>query len=267
MTLNMFDEAKKDYIESLSQINVEELRKNIDKDKCVQLFHGTTTAYLNDILENGIMPRGLTKQHNWKENPSVDKIVYLSSKWHYFYSYQATEVYYKNKYGEEACENRPDLRWYSTWESFPCYIECLVPKALLVADEDFIYTTYMKQRILSSLNRNKPFSISWEECRDHFGTVGVFGGVPKEYLVSFTILGEPKLFNDFFLDSNSLYRKEFDKWQKGRGKGKIRLIDLIKREAESDQNGTWFLNQIPQEKEIGSIGLNPETKKLAITFY
>ncbi len=53
---------------------------------------------------------------------------------------------------------------------------------------------------------------------------------------------------------------------RGKGKGELRLIDLLKMEDKSLLNGTWWLKDIPRNSFINKIFQNPNTGGLSIQF-
>lgn len=248
----------------LEQMDPEEMKKNSNEKGTVTLFHGTTTAHLNSILKDGLLPRGITKNDNWSDiHSSASNVIYLTNKWHYFYAYQATDAYMSKVAKERGVEAEP---WWASWETIPCYIECEVPKYLLVPDEDFFHSRYVSQKIQSAIKKQKPsLEITWEESLAHYATAGIVGGIPTEFIKSFSILGELELQKELMYD-NSLYQKDLTKWGHGKGKGDMKLLDLMKREDRSLSNGTWLMNQIPKDKSIGQIGLNPKSNTIAIAF-
>lgn len=238
----------------------------VDPKDTVTLYHGTTTAYLNDILEHGLLPRKDTDQGNWQDQvASSPNVVYMTNKWHYLYAYNATGAYIEKVEKNTGKEQEP---WFKSWLTFPCYIECVVPKALLVADEDFFHSRYISNRIQSSLRSGKEFSIDSIdplECLAHYGTAGVLGGIKPEYIKSFSILGELELYRELMF-SNSPYKKDTEKWGAGKGKGKVELLDIMKREDQSLHNAAFFMHQIPKGRRIGQIGINPKTGTLSLAF-
>lgn len=248
----------------LETLDPEEMKKESKEKGTVTLFHGTTTAHLNSILNNGLLPRAETKNDNWNEiHSSAENVIYLTNKWHYFYAYKATSAYMEKRAKDEGREADP---WWVTWETIPCYIECEVPKSLLVPDEDFFHSRYVSQKIQSAIKKNKgSIELSWEESLAHYATVGVVGGIPTKYIKSFSILGELELQKELMYDK-SPYQKDLTKWGTGKGKGNVKLLDLMKREDSSLKNGTWLMNQIPKDAMIGQIGLNPKTNTIAIAF-
>jgi hypothetical protein len=248
----------------ISEMDIETIKAKANASDTVTLFHGTTTAHLNDILSNGLRPRIETKIDNWGgELTSLENVVYMTNKWHYLYAYQATDSYLKEKHKGEGRKYEP---WWECWESYPCYIECTIPKALLVADEDFFHSKYISQKIKSAVKRNlMDVELNWNDSLSQYGTAGVLGGISPSQIKSFSILGERKLFYELML-SESTYNKDAVAWGAGKGKGKLKLFDIQKREDSSLENGAWFIKDMPKGKQIQQIGINPASKTLAISF-
>lgn len=212
----------------------------IDENDTISLFHGTNALHLNSIFSEGILPRNIVNIDNWKSNPSIEDVVYLTTKWHYFYAINSSMVILDEK-------NVP---------SFPCYIECAVPKALLVADEDFLFSNYVKNKVKKCIKKNIPLDITWEESLNYYGTVGVLKSVPKKYIKSFTVLGDPKLV-EYLINPNEQYMKDFYNWQKGKGKGVLKKMDLLRMETKSNRNATWWIDKLPKDFRIKEIKYDP----------
>lgn len=256
---------KDQHINMLESIDVAEIKKNANMKDTVTLFHGTTTAHLNNILQNGLLPRKETNNDNWKDvGSSADNVIYLTNKWHYFYAYQASDAWMKEKHPLQEDE-RPNV-WFDTWETFPCYIECEVPKALLVADEDFYHSRYVSQKIKAAVKKNQnSIHLDWQESLAHYATAGVLGGVPVEFIKSFSVLGELKLYQELMF-SASPYQKDLMKWSQGKGKGDVKLLDIQKREDKSLLNGAWFMGRdVKAGQRIGQIGINQKSGSIALS--
>lgn len=244
-------QLKKEYMDDIRQINIEERKKTANQNDCITLYHGTTTAHINSILQKGLLPRQHTGLSNWEHlMDSIENVTYLTNKWHYFYAINA-QMEYEKKHGASGIRN-----------TFPCYIECKVPKDLLVMDEDFLLTNYMANRIKSAVKRQKVLEYDPMECLKEYGTVGVLGEIPPSMIVSFTVLGSPKTIK-YFLDKNSQYMKDWHRWQQGKGKGKVKLRQLWEKEAESNLNGTWWTQQLRKGCDV-SFGINEITRKIAM---
>lgn len=257
---------KEDYWKSLEQIDVEEAQATANPNDTVTLYHGTTTAYLMNILLSGILPRSETNLNNWKSNPSFEKLVYLTNKWHYFYAFNATNSYMSDKYGDDWLEDNQEFQWWVTGETLPCYIECKVPTGLLIADEDFLASRYFVNKLKSAMKKGKDLTYDWMECLAHYGTVGVIGGIKPEHIVSFTVMADIRVLHEYFLDEKSQYVKEFRKWQLGKGKGKLNAIDLMKIEMKSDYNGTWWIKDLPKDLVGIKFAINQSTNKISLQY-
>jgi len=250
-----------DYMEMVRAIDPSSL--SYDKHDTVTLYHGTTSGYLNGIIRTGILPRRDTGIDNWQEAlSSIENVTYLTNKWHYSYAIHA-----HIKYAEEhdvPTESEVKLR-----NSFPCYVECKVPKGLLVMDEDYFHTSNFLQKLKSHLKKHPdmhymelPNLFDPMECLAQYGTVGVLGTIPPSMITSFTVLGDESLYQ-YLIDPSSPYVRDWERWRQGKGKGKLKLRSLLEKEAESDLNGTWFMQQV-KKNTIVSFGLNPSTGKLAM---
>lgn len=250
-----------EYMEKVRSIDTSSL--SYDKSDTVTLFHGTTTAYLNFILRGGILPRSQTGNGNWEgEVSSIENVTYLTNKWHYFYAMNAHMNYTKNEQVNEP-ESSASL------PSLPCYVECKVPKDLLVVDEDYLLTSHFQQKIKSYTKKNPkaPFEevftlIEPMECLAQNATVGVLGTIPPSMIVSFTVLGDENLFR-YLTDNHSPYMRDWNKWRQGKGKGKVKLQTLLEKEAESSLNGSWHKSQV-RENTLITFAVNPNTGNLAM---
>lgn len=250
-----------EFMEAVRKIDSSSLSN--DKNDTVTLYHGTTTANLNAIDREGILPRKQTGKGNWDDNvSSIENVTYLTNKWHYSYAIHAYIKEMQKKHGENFG------KFIKERTAFPCYVECKVPKGLLVMDEDYIFSSHYQQKLKSHLKKNPhvPYMelpiFDAMECLAQYGTVGVVGNIPPSMIVSFTVLGDES-FYEYLLEPTSPYVKEWDKWRQGKGKGKMKLKTLWEKEAESDLNGTWYMNQVKPNTLI-HFGLNTVTGKLAM---
>jgi hypothetical protein len=102
---DLLTEIKKKYMVNTLNLNVEEVKKEAEKDKeTITLYQGTTSNRLNSILREGILPRKETGIDNWNwdgDKSSIENEVYMTNKWHYFYAFNSWGVYLKNIYGED----------------------------------------------------------------------------------------------------------------------------------------------------------------------
>ena len=207
----------------------------IDQKDTITLFHGTNSMYLNSILQHGIVPRSVHGISNWEKHPSFSNLTYLTDKWHYYYAVSSIAIRMEN-----------DEIEFSENPVFPVYFEVEVPKAMLLPDEDFLVASRLiNNRMKKAQRTNKDFSVDWQECLAHYGTVAVMGAVKREWITSFTILADGKYLYSNFIDEKCQYYKDSRKWQQGKGKGKMKLLDLLHLEAQTDLNGTWWLKDFP----------------------
>lgn len=145
-THDLLMKLKRKYMNDILSITEEEIKQKAQSDKdTITLYHGTTTDRLNSILQNGILPRAKTGIDNWQgEKSSIETVTYMTNKWHYFYAFRTFQLYINATYGDDF-ENIKHL------DTFPCYVECKVPKGLLVMDEDFLFTRFMVKKISSNI--------------------------------------------------------------------------------------------------------------------
>lgn len=174
------------------------------------------------------------------------------NKWHYFYAIN-TVMLLGDANGSYHDEDGI---------IFPCYVECKVPKSLLVMDEDFIKTRYMIKKINSTIRKGKELVYDPLECLAQYGTVGVLGGISPSMIKSFTVIAGAELIN-YLMDEESPYYKEWYNWQLGKGKGKITLKQMWEKEAESDMNGMWSVHEVKKNSKIFFIK-NPTTGNIAM---
>lgn len=214
------------------QIEAHEPIKEVSNPKNrITLYHGTTTAYLVDILKNGIRPRCYTNNSNYEhQHRSANNAVYLTDKWHYMYAVQVTDKYIKNKYGDNG------LPWWTNRESFPVYIKLNIPKEHLAIDEDIVFSKYFKDIV----RQNKDFTATWKESLKHYRTATFIGEIPVEYIEEITVLGDTGFIVKEICDDNSAYYKDYANVMKGVSVGKrIKDISVIKKkEIKSPLNIT-----------------------------
>lgn len=246
----------KAYIEFMEQNKDYYLELPSDPKDTITLFHGTSTYYLNEILEQGLLPRIQTGNSNWKEEKceSLSYATYLTNKWHYMYAFQTFM-----KLATQGVTNG----------NFPCYLEYKVPKSKLMLDEDFFSSKYMKNRINKMKKKYKYaheifLNIDWNECLSQYATVAYLGCIPSDYLVSFTVLGNLNLLKEKFISEDSQYFKEFMNWGQGKGKGKLTLQDLFILE-DNEYNLVWWAKDIPKNSYIDSI-FRRDNGKIACLF-
>jgi len=130
------------------------------------LYHGTSAAYLESILKEGLKPRSVTKNSNYQLHPSREDCVYLTDAYAPYFAAVASD-----KHG----------KWL--------LVEVDVSIEDLLPDEDFIEqaTRGIKGHLhdLSMLERTKYYRDKLENYAHHahdslkgLGTVAIKGGVP-----------------------------------------------------------------------------------------
>lgn len=245
--VNQLKEQHKELIEGIYS-SKDDLK--IDKNDTVTLYHGTSINSLNGILLNGILVRSEINISNFdKKVESNDKLIYMSNKWHYFYAHNAFKMNSKGK---------------DDYFSLPCYLEAKIPKALLVEDEDFLHSPYVKNKIKRCIKRNdKYLEISWEESLAQYGTVAIIGNLDRSLIESFTILADLNLFYENFISPASQYHKELIKWGEGKGKGKLKFMDLVELE-DSAKNITYWMKDFPKDHIITDMFMNESTDMLSL---
>jgi hypothetical protein len=259
----IFDLSKFDYTQELTgQLKREHSRqvaelvnsgnKDNDKIKTVKLFHGTSLHYFNDILLGGLQRRNITQKSNFEDKiKSNENLVYLTSKWHYWYAYKAVETL-NNKN-----ENNMNV---------PCYIECEVPVQDLVIDEDFFHSKYIETKIKNCVKRHEQYlELKYDECLSQYGTVAHIGDISRENVVSITILAGTKTFINNFINPKSQYQKDLIKWGSGKGKGHLKFMDLLELEDQK-YDLTFQLQDIPIGYTVRDILLDKENDRYRLYF-
>lgn len=233
--LSIQEKLKKEIMEQISDraTHIDNIKANMDESDVITLYHGTDSTKLNSILYEGIKPRGLTNNNNWMKDEraySNENLVYLTNKWHYKYAFNSLESLLKAKYGDNWSDKK-EGQWWNRLNPVPIYITCEVPKALLITDEDIVYSKYVKDEIKKAIKskNNLALKLNWEDSLRALGTVGFLGTIEPKYIKSFTVMTDAK----FYLELNNeygQYMKDWHKWAKGKGKGKLRDYDLKKIE-------------------------------------
>ena len=251
--IELANSFRREYKEQIDELIKSKDFSNINTEDTITLFHGTNTKYLNSILTNGILNRKEIGISNWNEFSSMESLVYLTNKWHYFYAINSLFTIIDDLKKDEQV-------------AFPCYVECVIPKDLIVVDEDFFISNYSIKKARNAFKKNKEFTLTWEECLAQYGTVAVLGNIPVKYIKSFTILGDVEYFMEELMADDCQYKKDYIKWQSGKGKGDLNINDLIGLESKSKLNGTWWLKDLKKNSLVEDIIMNPNTGKISIVF-
>lgn len=220
----------------------------------ITLYHGTTSKYLNEILKNGLTPRSLNQKNNFIEVPSNEELVYLSTKWHYWYAYNANQNSLIESLGVERFNKEPIETLWNETSDFPMFITCEVPVELLTLDEDVVYQYNIKKGLKDG-SISSPEDITLEMCLEQ-GTVASMGIISPEYINSITILGNPA-FKEYLLDGQ--YGVDASNWFRGLGMGISDLFELEMIGITEFRNGNeMILVEYPPEN-------NKPVKKMELT--
>ncbi|WP_242297589.1 hypothetical protein [Bacillus cereus group sp. BfR-BA-01382] len=222
----------------------------------ITLYHGTTTKRLNEILQHGITPRNKNEINNFIDVPSNPELVYLSTKWHYWYAFHANEKSLINQVGKERYEAESITSLWNETGDFPVYIVCEVPKELLVLDEDVVYQWGIKTKIRSGEIQG-PDDISVEECLQQ-GTIASLDTILPEYMNEVIIIGSED-YRDELLDG--AYGVEAEKWFHGFGIGSLTADSLSVHEIMKYSKLLHILSVEPipeQNKSIKRIYIEDE---------
>lgn len=214
----------------------------------ITLYHGTTSKYLNDILQNGILPRMTHGNNNFSDHPSGERLVYLTTKWHYWYAYLANQNVLIEKVGESRFETESiEGLWNETGE-FPIVITCEVPVELLTLDEDVVYQYNIKKRIRSG-EIESPLDISVDECLAQ-GTVASLSAIELPYINEIVILGSESLRNELM---DGQYGREYSEWASGFGMGELSEMTIMMYAADKHGKKTDSLPVYPLSSENPSV--------------
>lgn len=223
----------------------------------VTLYHGTTTKHLNEILSKGLTNRMTNQNNNFLKVPSNEQLVYLTTKWHYWYAFNANQESLKEKVGEEVyeqhfVENSLSALWNKTGD-FPMYVVCEVPRELLTLDEDLVYQRSIRKKIREGIIQ-KPEDITIEECLNQ-GTIASLQNVSLEYINEIVILGSEEYREELLAGE---YGEEVHRWFNGFGIGNIRVETLSLHEMVRYRKQIGVIeNQYPNKA-------NPKVQKILL---
>lgn len=258
VTLEELVFIQKTYVQDLNNMNLDEFIERADKKETVRLFFGTSTDKLNSILKNGIPTQERASTARWKGmKVSMKNVTYLTDKWHYFYAVNDCLAHVRKETPNNSLEESYDAG------VFPCYIECEIPKELLVMDEDYLITRHMAKKVEKVMVKGGELTLDPMECLEKYGTVGVMGAVKPESIKSFTVLGEPGMFN-YIADTNGQYIEDWRSWGKSGEKGKLKRKNLVNREQKSKMNVNWELKDIGKGVKIKEICKAPQSDCLSL---
>ena len=137
----------------------------------MKLYHGTSYSRLQDILSNGIEPRGKAAG-NWRKYPSHPGMVYLSIAYPFYFSYISAEK-----------EETPSL-------VFEIDIDELSSKNFY-PDEDFVWQAHPEgkrpEHVLIRDNIGVWKNI-WEKSLEHMGNICYRGRIGREYITRYCVV-------------------------------------------------------------------------------
>lgn len=250
-SLELTQQLKKQHYDIVNEMIKTGAKDNEDNKK-ITLFHGTSLKYFNNILLMGLQPRDVTRVSNYKDElSSIEGLVYLTSKWHYWYAFNTV-----NRIRESGDEEI----------NIPCYVDIEVSSNDLILDEDFFHSRYVLNAIKNCARRHSPvLELSYEECISQYATIAHIGAIPKEKITNLTILASAETMNKNFINPNSQYMKDLKKWANGRGKGKLRKMDLFEIE-DHKYNLIFNLKDIPHGYIIDKIQFDREMDTYRLSF-
>lgn len=207
------------------------------RDGKVRLFHGTTTKYLAEIQEKGLVPRAMTKNSNWNVERTVKTCfgydrslesladrIYLTDLWHYYFAFNAAMVV--------------DPTWWKTWTVAPIFVEVEVREENLGPDEDYVHNgrrviqriheaakklgvaeksdekirigvdmRYPDTRIdVGFKSRTERVKVTWKDAIEEYGCVAHLGRILPSQIKSITVLGDMRFCLE--LMGEALFSKE-----------------------------------------------------------
>ena len=147
----------------------------------MNLYHGTNTRFLTDILKNGLRPRGEGETGNWAENPSMEGFVYATVAHPFWY----------------AISSIPDL---PNTEDNPVVFEIdtdRLPANSLYPDEDYLRQRAQDAQRQGTILADWSEDIAqmqhvWQASLDQMGSVAIQGGVPRHALTRYVVLDKTR---------------------------------------------------------------------------
>lgn len=226
----------------------------------VTLYHGTTTKHLNAIIKEGLTPRITNKQNNFLDVPSNEELVYLTSKWHYWYAFNANQKSLIEQVGEERYLSEPieDL-WEETMD-YPMYVAVDVPVEVLTLDEDVVYQIDIRKALMEG-KITSASQISLDDCLQQ-GTAASIVPIPPEWISNFGIIGSQE-FRDGLLDGQ--YGADAHGWFSGFGMGSSDLLSIMVAEMSNFNNDNCLLPmEYPPQKMPFVSSIYPSEKGLVV---
>lgn len=178
-----------------------------------------------------------------------------TDKWHYFQSVNKANIYVMESHDENAMED-PNLQWWNSYETMPCFIEVLIPEMFLLPSLSYLNMLEDKGELKKH--------VSWKDSLKKHGTVSMMGFIPREWIVSFTIMADGKLLYEELIGPSNLYMKEYIQWVDTGAKGSLQNAELMMRIQKSNMIGTWYMEQMPELFTINEVQISGEKKQIEI---
>jgi hypothetical protein len=147
----------------------------------MKLYHGTSTKYLKHILKGGIKPRGRTGKSNWKDFPSMDKHVYLSSAYPLYFARAATNT---DSGAESMVVFEIDVKRVKEGRLYPD--EDFIAQALVNNDPDAYESLDAAQR--HSIENIEGYRHHWNDSLKRMGNVSHRGRIPVSAITRYVVI-------------------------------------------------------------------------------
>ncbi len=158
-----------------------------EKMKFIEIFHGTTTEHLDDIIKNGLKPRNKTKRKksNWSLASRLNH-VYLSLSYSGYFAICALDKKFKYE---------------------PVILKIKIPKNKfnnLYPDEDFLGQAFQPHypnidliELTKSIDLEK-FKNTWPLSLEKIGNVSYKGIISTDMIVDYRIIKDKKVLSFMF---------------------------------------------------------------------
>ncbi|PGK51524.1 hypothetical protein CN918_27420 [Priestia megaterium] len=234
------DDMKKAIMEHNTTLALQYEQKEVEEPwETISLFHGTSTRYLNEILQKGILPRKYHQNDNFANinESSNEHVVYLTNKWHYSYAIVANNTSIEKEVGTELFRNSDiDYLWSLTGD-FPMYVELNLPVELLGVDEDTVYQHTFMQKLRSE-EIQVPSDIAIEDSLSQ-GTVVSLKPILPEYINNIVIIGSSEFRYKLL---NGPYAQERSLWANGFGIGELSHEDISMDALMNHRGQLYYLD-------------------------
>lgn len=249
---NELYELQQQYLQATQRGEFVQLASDSDM---VTLYHGTSSHLIPEILEKGLLPRKVTGTDNWSHvGSSVSDLVYLTTKWQYFFATNAATDYYDEVLGDGWGNPNIDL------PAYPCYIEIEVPASSLTLDEDIFMSQYMQDLYEKHEGNPAPYA-TVAGALETYGTIAHIGVVPPSAIKSFTILGNKQ---SMLYCVKGDYHDDYITWQKGLGLGNLTVPQIKQWETSLAGNKTYEVALLPKNKRVVGVQVDKHSLKVSL---